>query len=144
MKIIKERKHVSGTLYDLRFDVEGTVGSAYRFPCTKDGDVILSSSYSGAEENLRLCRTGLIRGERVSKGYIDKWENNYNLPAIGMCERCDNEVDLTGFTNTCNICDADYNLDGQLLAPRSQWGEETGETASNILGPSNGDEFFDE
>jgi hypothetical protein len=35
-------------------------------------------------------------------------------------------------TNTCE-CGRDYNWGGQLLAPRSQWGEETGETAADIL-----------
>ena len=38
----------------------------------------------------------------------------------------------SGFTNTC-LCGADYNMSGQRLAPRSQWGEETGETADDIL-----------
>ena len=31
------------------------------------------------------------------------------------------------FTTTCDHCGADYNSSGQLLAPRAQWGEETGE-----------------
>jgi hypothetical protein len=31
------------------------------------------------------------------------------------------------FTNTCERCGADYNWGGQRLAPREQWGEETGE-----------------
>lgn len=35
----------------------------------------------------------------------------------------------------CPRCGADYNLTGQRLAPRSQWGEETGETLADILGP---------
>jgi hypothetical protein len=29
----------------------------------------------------------------------------------------------------CDRCDRSYNSSGQLLADRSQWGEETGETA---------------
>lgn len=37
-----------------------------------------------------------------------------------------------GFTNTCD-CGRDYNWAGQLLAPRSCWGEETGETADDII-----------
>lgn len=28
----------------------------------------------------------------------------------------------------CPICDAEYNGSGHKLAPRSMWGEETGET----------------
>lgn len=41
-----------------------------------------------------------------------------------MCDR---------FTNTCGTCNRDYNGSGQELAPRSQWGEETGESATDIL-----------
>jgi len=52
-------------------------------------------------------------------------------PAIGRCS-CGKEVELAGFTNTCD-CGADYNSSGQLLAPREQWGEETGESLSDIL-----------
>lgn len=35
------------------------------------------------------------------------------------------------FTNTCS-CGADYNMSGQRLAPRSQWGEETGEHPADV------------
>lgn len=50
---------------------------------------------------------------------------------IRRCE-CGQEVRCSGFTNTCD-CGRDYNWAGQLLAPRSQWGEETGECLSDIL-----------
>lgn len=46
---------------------------------------------------------------------------------------CGEEVELQGFTNTCDGCGADYNWSGQRLAPREQWGWETGESASDIL-----------
>lgn len=45
---------------------------------------------------------------------------------------CGREVVCDSFTNTCD-CDRDYNMSGQLLAPRSHWGEETGESVSDIL-----------
>lgn len=48
------------------------------------------------------------------------------------CDCCGRRVWLSGFTNTCD-CGADYNNSGDLLAPRSQWGAETGETVSDIL-----------
>jgi len=44
---------------------------------------------------------------------------------------CGEELWCEGFTSTCPCCGADYNSAGQLLAPRSQWGEETGETWSD-------------
>ena len=62
---------------------------------------------------------------------IRKSDHRTRTPAIGECS-CGRHVALTGFTNTCD-CGADYNMSGQRLAPRSQWGEETGETADDIL-----------
>jgi len=48
-------------------------------------------------------------------------------PAIGRCD-CGEEIVLhSRMTNTCNACGADYNWNGTRLAPREQWGEETGE-----------------
>jgi hypothetical protein len=46
---------------------------------------------------------------------------------------CGAEIQLWGFTNTCHRCGADFNSAGQHLAPRAQWGEETGEPLSDIL-----------
>ena len=46
---------------------------------------------------------------------------------------CGRRLECAGFTNTCPYCGADYNWAGQRLAPREQWGEETGETAAEIL-----------
>ena len=46
---------------------------------------------------------------------------------------CGEELECGGFTNTCPSCGADFNWAGQRLAPRAQWGEETGETAAEIL-----------
>lgn len=54
------------------------------------------------------------------------------IPAIGECACCFRPVVLSGFTNSCP-CGADYNGSGQLLAPREQWGEETGEHIADIL-----------
>lgn len=39
---------------------------------------------------------------------------------------CGEWLHCGSFTNTCQ-CGADYNMSGQRLAPRAQWGEETGE-----------------
>jgi hypothetical protein len=44
---------------------------------------------------------------------------------------CGRKVECRGFTTTCE-CGADYNWNGDLLAPREQWGEETGEHPADI------------
>lgn len=77
--------------------------------------------------------------EIISKAWTEKGEPlkgtgqvfHYRHPAIGRCH-CGAEVALSGFTNTCE-CGRDYNMSGQELAPRSQWGEETGESLADIL-----------
>ena len=46
---------------------------------------------------------------------------------------CGEEMDCSGFTNTCPICHTDYDWHGNALAPRSQWGEETGESIADIM-----------
>jgi Zn finger protein HypA/HybF involved in hydrogenase expression len=52
------------------------------------------------------------------------------------CKVCGHKVTLwDSFLNTCENCGTDYNGCGQVLAPRSQWGEETGESLADILGP---------
>ncbi len=51
---------------------------------------------------------------------------------LGRCE-CDHEVQLLKFTNTCGECGRDFSMNGTLLASRSQWGEETGESVDDIL-----------
>lgn len=58
--------------------------------------------------------------------------NRQVIPAVGECNQCGRHVELHGFTNTCE-CGTDYNMSGQELAPRSQWGEETGEHIFDIL-----------
>jgi hypothetical protein len=52
-------------------------------------------------------------------------------PKVIVC--CGDKLELPDFTNTCPHCGSDYNWSGQLLAPREQWGEETGEHWSDAL-----------
>ena len=47
---------------------------------------------------------------------------------------CGKTLACPDFTNTCDYCGRGYNWAGQLLASRSQWGEETGEIEADILG----------
>jgi hypothetical protein len=48
-------------------------------------------------------------------------------PAVARCD-CGARVHLgDSWANECGRCGREYNGSGQLLAPRSQWGWETGE-----------------
>lgn len=70
-------------------------------------------------------------GKIIKKATYSETTGRRTDPAILKCD-CGEEVMLWGFTNTCN-CGADYNQSGQRLAPREQWGEETGESLADIL-----------
>jgi hypothetical protein len=63
---------------------------------------------------------------------IQKRDRTKYQPKIGLCE-CGQKVELEHFTNTCYGCERDYCSAGSELADRSQWGEETGETAFEIF-----------
>lgn len=61
----------------------------------------------------------------------------------GRCA-CGQIVNLMYFTCTCRRCGRDYNSAGQELAPRWQWGEETGESLAEILSVDGGYELGDD
>ena len=61
--------------------------------------------------------------------------------SINEIKCCNKWIWLDQWTNTCDTCQSDYNMQGNKLAPRSQWGEETGESLSDILGPAIGDDW---
>ena len=57
------------------------------------------------------------------------------MPAkVKVIQCCGVDLECPNFTNTCSNCGTDYNWTGQSLAPRSQWGEETGEHPSDCVG----------
>jgi len=80
-----------------------------------------------------------VTHDEETRREADKWlcevENEYNKNLDCRCkgrlyavvECCGEQIQCTNFTNTCDICGADYGLNGDRLAPRSQWGKETGE-----------------
>ena len=113
--------------YRLVFDTDPARGTGYSFPCDKNGNLLLGELSKTALENLAICR----RSDTTP--HVVNYSRNYRHPAVIACDECGCSVYLDGFTNTCGNCEADYNMSGQRLAPRNQWGEETGETAVDIL-----------
>lgn len=105
------------------------------FPCDESGFVDLGSLTAPALANLKAALTvGVVNGRRFAPGRIERREFrcSYRERSWLLCD-CGAAVHLTSFTNTCHQCAADYNMSGSQLAPRSQWGEETGETVADIL-----------
>ena len=131
MTIISRGHRVERISYWRTFDYADEPGSGFGFPCDEHGVPILDNP--AAEANYAACLTGTVDGRVIRDGGVIESVNRWWEPAVMRCY-CGDEVVLDmALTNTCDRCGRDYNASGQLLAPRSQWGEETGESASDIL-----------
>lgn len=121
MQIISKRKSVEIKTYYRDFEWRQAAGSGFRFECDERGNLLVP------HEGLAACEANpLLRDFGVTTITHRRVE-----PTVGRCG-CGQEVVLDGFTNACN-CGRDYSMSGQLLAPREQWGEETGESLDEIL-----------
>ena len=128
MEIISNRRMVTEITYEIFFQYTGaTTLHGFGFPASESGEIDLESMRPAALANYFKC---LKKEIAVDEPELKKFERHYHEPAVGKCQ-CGCEVVLDRFTNTCD-CGRDYNMSGQLLADRSQWGEETGETYSDI------------
>ena len=132
IRIIKRSTFHETVEYRLSFDYKGERGHGYSFECDERGVVDCARLNPAAADSLARCLAG--EGTVFERRKIERREHAWREPAIGRCH-CGAEVELSGFTNTCHRCDRDYNSAGQELAPREQWGEETGETLADIIGP---------
>lgn len=132
MKIIKRSKLIQSTHYSRDFEWPDEPSCGLSFDCDEHGNVNVAALPSAARENYTKALTGKIDERTILDKGVRSWTHTYREPAVGLCNSCRKEVVLEGFTNTCE-CGLDYNSAGQQLAPRSQWGEETGETSADIL-----------
>lgn len=130
MKILKEVEYGTTTTYFRTFHYADSPGAGFSFACDKNGKLLRTNPE--AQKNLEACLTGVVHGETVVDEGIISRTHDYKTPAVGKCDCCTRKVVLDSFTNTCE-CGADYNASGQRLTPRSQWGEETGESLTDIL-----------
>jgi len=125
IEIIRKRKTIEEIRYELYFRDPEDSTRGWWFPCSEDGVVDSASLSDIAKESFQMCQAKGLDQE------VQRIVNRYTEPTVGRCY-CGREVYLYGFTNTCE-CGRDYNWAGQLLADRSQWGEETGESLADIL-----------
>lgn len=124
MKIIKQRISKLVTNYQLSFQAIGySKGTGLGFECDKDGNVDLTKLQPAGLANYHIG----MRGEGYEKPEVVEFTNRFVECAIGKCDACGRHVHLSHSDNDCD-CGAIYNLFGQRLAPREQWGEETGES----------------
>lgn len=128
MKVTKHRQHHTETRHFLAFVWTNDPGAGFGFECDDQGNVDEPSMNPSSLANYRNCIDGTFDVRRT--GFTSQ-EHSWIEPAEGIC-CCGRTVVLDGFTCPCE-CGRDYNSSGQLLAPRSQWGEETGEHLVDIL-----------
>lgn len=126
MKIISRAQNCEAFTYSLFFERKDCKGAGFAFDCDKDGNLLPMSEQKRASLDACLASGDYRESEVIT------WHNRWREPAVGLCE-CGEEVYLDGFTNTCSGCGRDYNSAGQELAPREQWGEDTGESLADIL-----------
>ena len=128
MKIIKESELIQGKDFVICYYRDQYGG--YSFPCTESGLVDVLSLCPEAIDSYAKCVSGEFK--TYGPAFVEMRPYRYICSAIGLCDVCGEEVVLQGFTCPCS-CGADYNSSGQRLAPREQWGEETGECLADIL-----------
>lgn len=129
-KLISRCERRDEVTHDRVFDWEGERDFGFAFPCGEDGTVLPLNPV--ASENYLACLTGAVDGRRVVDRGVRRSVRRVTVPAVVECDACCRHLELWADPATCE-CGAEYNLAGQRLAPREQWGEETGETASDIL-----------
>ncbi len=121
MLIISKRKAVTVALYRIDFEWKDQPGSGFSFPCDKAGNILLKDMPAPAQENWQKCLSGEYAV--IAQGVKDH-SYTFNESAHGACE-CGAVVILeSSWSNSCEKCGREYNGGGQLLAPRSQWGDE--------------------
>ena len=107
-------------------------GCGYSFPVDENDTVILSNPDAEASFQMVITRPDLYE----DMGVVEQKEV-YTEPAVLLCD-CGHRVCLSTDPAECPQCGALYNLFGQRLAPREQWGYETGESYMDFA------EFYDD
>lgn len=129
--IISPERKVTLRRYWHEFEWEDEPGAGFSFDCFSDGSFPEKEEHNG----------------KTTQEYFDSLKEKKGLKYIGIFDReryfyeaallkcvCGGSVVLDMvMTNTCDKCGRDYNSNGQLLAAREQWGEDTGESLSDIL-----------
>jgi hypothetical protein len=123
-RILREKQRVTVTHHQIWFPVYSP-GHGYGFDCTHDYVVDLESLNAAARENYEMCMSKYSDIMQKKSWDTLEWESGEML-----CD-CGQKLKMyrPGADIDCDRCHRSYNSFGQLLAPRSQWGEETGETA---------------
>jgi hypothetical protein len=94
-------------------------------------DIVITNKVSGSARNIEKKFADRIDAIMFVESTIDhmsrdEYSHWHKVVPVLKC-RCGATIYCSEFTNTCDECGSDYNFNGDLLAPREQWGYETGE-----------------
>ena len=142
--MIRPEYHINLIEYRHEFQEIGKEwGTGFTFPCFADGSLPAQRAdgkgyFESVKNDSKYRDEGVVQHTR-----------SFNEAAVIRCRGrlkikrgnrfveyvdCNNEVSLDNvMTNTCEKCHSNYNSSGRKLAPRSQWGWDTGESLSDIL-----------
>lgn len=118
-KIIRESNREFIEEYSLHFGVNGDV--RFGFDCDANGVVDVESLSPESRANYEAC----VSNPAFTSWVVDFSRTVWNPTVVECCGTticCD-----SGHGNDCFECGAVYNTNGSRMAPRSQWGWETGE-----------------
>jgi len=144
-RVIRYREREHKTVYSMVFPHDPNAtnypprGGWYGFDADENGFVDRDALNPTARENFDYCC--LMR----PWGWLESWQEEYTVPGLMKCD-CGGELEMwrPGADIHCK-CGRSYTSSGQLLALRSQWGEETGETAADYdRGYNDPEHAFDE
>lgn len=153
--LIRPEYLIELTRYTHEFGWSKEPGAGFSFDCFEDGSlpnsVVIHHGITREQyfEQVKNTPPSPKFGELIYKGITVWRKRRIREAAVIRCigsvtlrrgtkiigyEECGEEISLDMvMTNTCPECGSDYNVSGQKLAPRSQWGWDTGESLSDIL-----------
>ena len=133
MIILRPRKQVETVEYSLCWDYAEFPGAGLAFPCDEDGNLPPIALLSDAA--LANLKDIWEHPEKYVLKGIQLYRHTFWKDAMGRCE-CGQIVFLEdAIYNCCEGCGRFYNAVGQELSDPVTWGEETGESLSDILSP---------
>lgn len=115
-RIISPRRIVETVEYRITYR---TPAGDFSFPSDRWGNVHRKFMSPSLLESFDRC-------QKSCEGTLEELGSIETIPAVMKCD-CGKRLELdSGWSNACE-CGREFNGSGQLLAPREDWGEETGE-----------------
>ncbi len=142
LKILHKRERVDVNQNRRFFEWRDMPTAGFSFDSDEKGKVDREKLNPAAAENYDLCLARVQTGEMHDRG-VEEHHHYYTNPAVAECY-CGKELVLDNWLENECECGRNFNMSGQELAPRSQWGYETGETYNDLVGPARGNPRYDD